>query len=289
MRGCLVDVWKYTWLELWEPLEQLPDFSGDIYMPLYVELEKALKFRMKTSDDKIAASTYIETANDTDLARQFLMELESNNLAGDGELVIFFKNAYDVFSESDSEEISSEFIRLLTEFLNSRNLRYELHSSPFQLQPHIPGVFASVFNEISKTALNDKHLSVLMKDFEHSFYTVSRTHLETDMKTCISKACMFIEGIGALHPQKGTAPSLGAMCDKITCWPHAKLQEAVKSMYHFCCDYPGIRHAGNGNSQIRPLELHDSIIVPLMLLIASGYFLTWSNISEVIGINIEDK
>jgi hypothetical protein len=287
MRGCLIDVWKYTWIELWEPLEKLPDFSGDIYMPLYVELEKSLKFRMKTSDNKIAASTYIETANDMDLARQFLMELESHDLAGDRELVIFFKNAYDVFSESDSEKLCAEFIRLLKEFLDSRNLRYELQFSPFQLQPHIPGVFASIFNEISKKALNDQYLSVLMKDFEHSFYVVSRSHLETDMKTCISKASMLVEGIGKLHHERGTAQSLGAMCDKIQCWPHTKLQDSVKSMYHFCCDYPGIRHSGTGESQLRSLELQDSIIVPLMLLVASGYFLDWQNVSEVIGIHFE--
>ncbi len=40
MRGSLTDAWKYTWLELWEPLKQLPDVSEDIYMALYYELIK---------------------------------------------------------------------------------------------------------------------------------------------------------------------------------------------------------------------------------------------------------
>ena len=38
MRGRLVDAWKYSWLELWEPLEQVSDFSEDIYTAFFQEL-----------------------------------------------------------------------------------------------------------------------------------------------------------------------------------------------------------------------------------------------------------
>ncbi|MDX2099604.1 MAG: hypothetical protein SFW36_17635 [Leptolyngbyaceae cyanobacterium bins.59] len=289
MRGRLIDAWKYTWLELWEPLEQVPDFSEDIYSDLFVQLEKALKKRLKTApdEDKESHSRYFETSTDPVKARLFIQEIDGQSLAGDPALVAFFKNAYDVFNEY-SEEFADEFVQLMDEFVNCHNLRYKLQYSPFKLQPHLPGVFASLFAEISEAAAGDRDLLELMKDFEHSFYAVSRSHRETDMKTCISKACMLIEGFGSLHPERETASTLGAMCNKIRCWPHEKLREAVINVYHFCCDYPGIRHAGTPASKLRALDLRDSIIVPLILFTAAGYFLTQHNITEVIGINAED-
>lgn len=289
MHGRLVDAWKYTWLELWEPLEQLPEASEDIYMGLFVELEKALKNPLNTRDniENERNRIFLETSTNPAKARTFIKELEIQELAGDPELVIFFKNAYDVFSETDSEELCLEFVRLLEDFINCHNLRYKLQCSPFKLQPHLPGVFSALFTEIVESAAKNQDLLKLMNEFEHSFYNVSRSHHETDMKTCISKACMLVEGIGSTHPSsKGN--TLGAICDSIECWPHSALKEAVKKVYGFCSDYPGIRHGTNANGKIRELELRDSIIVPLMLLTASGYFMTWENISEVIGINIEN-
>lgn len=289
MRGRLVDAWKYTWLELWKPLEQSPEASEDIYMSLFVELEKALKNPLNTqaNTENERNRIFMETSTNPAKARTFIKELEVQELAGDPELVIFFKNAYDVFSETGYNELCAEFVRLLAEFINCHNLRYKLQYPPFKLQPHLPGVFAALFTEIIESAAKNQHLSGLMNDFEHSFYIVSRSHCETDMKTCISKACMLVEGLGRIHPDsKGN--TVGDICDSIKCWPHSALRDAVKKVYGFCSDYPGIRHAGNAQGQIRKLELRDSIIVPLMLLTASGYFMTWENISEVIGINIEN-
>jgi hypothetical protein len=290
MRGRLVDAWKYTWLELWEPLEQLLDVSEDIYMALFVELEKALKNRLKTApdEDDEAHRIFFEISNDPAKARTFIKELDSQKLRGDPELVVFFKNAYDVFDEN-SEELRREFVRLLDEFIVCHNLRYKLQYSPFQLQPHLPGVFASLFTEILEATEKEEHLLGLMKDFEHSFYAVSRSHSTTDMKTCIAKASMLVEGLGSVHPDSKGSTTLGDICRAIPCWPHATIRESVSKIYGFCSNYPGIRHAGHPNGQLRELELKDSIIVPLMLLTAAGYFLTWQNISEVIGINVEDN
>lgn len=287
MRGRLVDAWKYTWLELWEPLEQSPHVFDDIYLALYVELEKALKHRLKTSDDDDNHRIFFETSTDPIKARTFIKELDSQRLAGDHAMVVFFKNAYDVFDEN-SEELCTEFVRLLDEFISCHNLRYKLQYTPFKLQPHLPGVFASLFNEIADVAAEDSYLLELMKDFEHSFYTVSRSHNTTDMKTCIAKASMLVEGLGSIHPESGDSQTLGKICESIKCWPHATIRDSVSKLYGFCSNYPGIRHAGHPQGKLRELELRDSIIVPLMLLIAAGYFLPWQNISEIIGIAQED-
>lgn len=286
MRGRFVDAWKYVWVELWEPLEQSPYVFDDIYLALYVELEKTLKHRFKTSNNDDEHRIYFETSTDPSKARVFIKELKGEDIAGDPTLVKFFQNAYDVFTEY-SEELCSEFVQLLDEFMRCHNLRYTLQHSPFKLQPHLPGVFASLFAEISEAAAGDSHLLELMKEFEYSFYLLSRSHNTADMKTCIAKASMFVEGIGRAHPNSRGA-TLGDICDSIPCWPHNALRDAVKKVYGFCSDYPGIRHSGNVHGRIRDLEVKDSIIVPLMLLLAAGYFLTLQNVAEVIGTDAED-
>jgi hypothetical protein len=340
MRGRLIDVWKYTWLELWEPLEQLETFSDDVYTSLFEELEKALLERLhykKTPAEEIDEQSlkailesddiyapllndpelkkiyiqdcksdksakaglklfsrkafreriFVNTANDPLLARTFIQELASQRLAGDPALVVFFQNTSDVFAEY-SEELCSEYSQRVNDFIACHNLRYKLQLSPFRLQPHLPGVFAALFSEILRASENDIHLLELVKDFEHSLNALSRSQREVDMKTCIGKACNLVEGLGISHPEREKASTLGALCNKISCWPHEKLQEAVINIYHFCCDYPGIRHGGDPSSKLRPLDLRDSIIVPILLFAASSYFLTEQNLTDIIGINAED-
>ena len=113
MRGRFIDAWKYTWVELWEPLEQMADASEDIYTALFVELEKALRVRLKTApdEDKKAHSTFFEISTDPAKARTFIKELNSQELAGDPVLATFVKNAYDVFNEY-SEDLCNEFGRI---------------------------------------------------------------------------------------------------------------------------------------------------------------------------------
>lgn len=340
MRGRLIDAWKYTWLELWEPLEELETFSDDIYMSLFEELEKALEERLHYKEtpaeevderslkailekdniyapllsnldlanryiqayksDELAKAglkvfsrkafrerIFVTTANDPLLARTFLQELDSQSLAGDPALVVFFQNASDVFAEY-SEELCSEYSQRLDDFIVCHNLRYKLQLSPFRLQPHLPGVFAALFSELLRASENDIHLLELVKDFEHSFNALSRSQREVDMKTCIGKACNLVEGLGISNPGRGKASTLGGICKEISCWPHPKLQEAVTNIYHFCCDYPGIRHSGSPEFKLRPLDLRDSIIVPILLFTASSYFLTEQNLTDIIGVNGED-
>jgi hypothetical protein len=229
----------------------------------------------------------VNTANDPLLARTFIQELASQRLAGDPALVVFFQNTSDVFAEY-SEELCSEYSQRVNDFIACHNLRYKLQLSPFRLQPHLPGVFAALFSEILRASENDIHLLELVKDFEHSLNALSRSQREVDMKTCIGKACNLVEGLGISHPEREKASTLGALCNKISCWPHEKLQEAVINIYHFCCDYPGIRHGGDPSSKLRPLDLRDSIIVPILLFAASSYFLTEQNLTDIIGINAED-
>jgi len=110
-----------------------------------------------------------------------------------------------------------------------------------------------------------------MADFEHAFNAMEKTHVEADMKTCILKATMLVEALASASPG-AQGQTLSDLCNSLQCWPHPAIKEAVKRIYGFCSDYPGIRHNVGTGGQIRALGVHDSIIVPLLLLTSAGYF-----------------
>jgi|SRR6516164_2676462 len=107
------------------------------------------------------------------------------------------------------------------------------------------------------------------------------------MKTCIQKAAMLVEALASTYPNAQGA-SLGDLCDSIKCWPHKAVKDSVKNLYGFCSDYPGIRHNVGRRGRIRPLEMRDSIIVPLLLLTASGYFGTNSELMATLRSQASD-
>lgn len=91
------------------------------------------------------------------------------------------------------------------------------------------------------------------------------------MKTCIHKAAMLAEALASLQPE-AQGNNFGALCDSLTCWPNTLVREAIKKLYEFSSDFPGVRHNIVKKKPPRALELRDSMIVPLLLLTASGYF-----------------
>jgi hypothetical protein len=106
------------------------------------------------------------------------------------------------------------------------------------------------------------------------------------MKTCILKACMFVECLAGLTPGV-RGQTLAELCEEIECWPHPAVRAAVTKLYGFCSDYPGIRHNRNAGGQFRALQVKDSVIVALLLLIAGGYFRDNLDITEIIGVEAE--
>lgn len=285
MRGRLIDAWQYIWPEIWLRLEELPDVYLDIYTDLYVELAKALK-RPESEEENLRFNTEFNVvANDPTLARNFMQSLEGSTFRSEAAAAQFFRDALDVFDESGNSKLPTEFVRLTKQFVLCHNLRYRV-VEPFRLQPHLPGVFAALFSDLLEFSKTNPQLAGAMIDFEHSFGVLSKSHKETDMKTCIHKACMFVECLGAVKPgAKGR--TLGELCNNMECWPHKALRAAVSSLYGFCSDYPGIRHNVSVEGQLRPLEMRDSVLVALLLLTASGYFKDPLDIADLIGVEPE--
>jgi hypothetical protein len=273
MSGRLKDAWQYAWLDIWIPFEQsevwsqvsdeLGYTSDELYMDLYVELVKALK-------KAPARNVYDATANDPRLARHFLENTSSNDLRNETAATRFFEDADEVIKEAGSEKLNVEFERLVRLFLKSRNLRYEL-LYPFELRSHLVGIFEALLADVVLAANQHPQLQQAFSDFLHSFRTLQRTHIETDMKTCIHKAAMLVEALASVRLD-ARGNNFGALCNSIQCWPDSLIREAVKKLYEFSSNYPGVRHNMVKKKEPRALEMKDSMIVPLLLLIAAGYF-----------------
>jgi hypothetical protein len=273
MSGRFLDVWEYVWPEIWLALEQadiwiqLAEDSGysadDLYMDVYVEFAKALK---KAPQPEI----YDATANNPAMARKVLETTPVAALRGETATVRFFEDAFEAVSDGGSSELENEYRDLVRRFLNSRNLRYTL-VEPFKLHAHLPGVFAALFSDIQAQADRSDQLRQALADFEHAFRALEKSHSEADMKTSILKATMLTEALASAVPG-ARGQTLAELCNTVQCWPHSAIKEAVKRIYGFCSDYPGIRHNISSNGLIRSLEVRDSVIVPLLLVTAAGYF-----------------
>ena len=160
---------------------------------------------------------------------------------------------------------------LVRGFLESRNLRYEL-IEPFELRSHLPGIFEAIVADMLEATNQHPQLSQAFFDFAHSFRALQRSHAEPDMKTCIHKAGMLAEALASMRPE-ARGNNFGALCNSLGCWPNQLVREAVKKLYEFSSDSPGVRHniVRRGNSP-RALEMRDSMIVPLLLVTATSYF-----------------
>jgi hypothetical protein len=283
MSGRFLDVWQFVWPEIWLELEQsdiwtqLAESSGyspdDLYMDVYVEFAKALK---KAPQPDV----YDATANDPVLARAALETATVTALRCETATVRFFENAFEAISEAGSGVLEDEYRQLVSRFISSRNLRYEL-IEPFELRSHVVGVFAALLADITAATSQHPQIEQAFRDFAHSFRSLQRSHLEADMKTCIQKAGMVVEALASVRPD-ARGNNFGALCNSVRCWPNPLVREAVKKLYEFSSDFPGIRHNIVRRNAPRPLEIRDSIIVPLLLLTAAGYFGPSANILDAL-------
>lgn len=289
MAGRLQDVWQFAWAEIWALFEHssgwadLAEGSGytsdEFYAELYLELVKALKKAPQPS-------VYDSTANNPVLARETLRTTTSDQLRSETATARFFESAAEVVSESGSPALVADYRELVDRFLRSRNVRYEL-LDPFELRSHLPGVFQALIADVTEATRHHSQVRQALFDFSHAFHALQRTHLAADMKTCIHKAAMLAEALASLQPE-ARGNNFGALCDSLTCWPNPLVRESIKKLYEFSSDYPGVRHNIVKRKAPRELELRDSMIVPLLLLTASGYFGGNAQLLDTLGSRFAD-
>ncbi len=274
MIGSLRSHWIYTTQEIWEPLASLEQAPQDLFSDLYNEVEDHLG--VHTSQ-----ALFEEIRNDPVIARVKFLAIKGTDFASEMEIAEFLEEAYEAIEDYGISGYREKFKLLLRTFLSKYNLRYRL-DDPFELRFLLTGSFANLYNDLRRINGGNEHLLKLWSDFEEAFDDCSRESTEWKLKTCVSNASKYAEGLATIT--SGQNGSLGDIVRLINEWPHPAIRESLRNLYGFCSNYPGIRHSGNPASAIRNLDSRDSILVSVLFLAFSGYLTTQLNKNEVLGV-----
>jgi len=283
MSGSLRHAWEYFPAELWEPLA---DYSAkdaaapvDLFSDLFAAAEEFLS--------PLPTETELgEVRNSPDKARQRFLALKGTDFASESTIVCFLEEAHDVIADYEMAGFGDFYRRLLRDVLRKFNLRYRL-DEPFTLRFLLPGSFTNLYAELYRMNTSHGHLAGLWSDFEAGFDQYVRTQGDSDLRISIAKASNYLEGLASAT--NGKAGTLGKLCEVLSDWPHDKVKEAVKSLYGFCSDYPGIRHAGNPSNQRRQLDTRDSVSINTSLMALAAYLGSGIDQRALLGIGPTGK
>lgn len=211
-------------------------------------------------------------ANDPQASREAFERTRAEDIAGERALVDFLESVHDTleqFENPGDDALTNRYFNLLAAFIDKFSLRYDLRR-PCTLCPTLPGVFASLMRNLRALASADPHLATLMRDFEESIRDLRQDCSDGRIKTCIQKQVNLLEAIGRTYPGV-TGRTLGTICDQVGTWPHVKLKVAMKELYGFASDYPGIRHGGTPASALRPVDMRDMVAMSILLAGVTPY------------------
>lgn len=256
MRGEFIAVWSETHRELWEKLELHESAPADLYCELYRALADALK-------SKPTVEALADIIDNPTLSEDAFQKLKAEDLAGERALVAFLENAHDIFDDLGGDPLGNHYFNLLSNFVIRYSLRYDLRR-PCMLCPTLPGVFTSLVRDLKAATVQDTHLNGLMKDYEDAIRDLRTDCSDSRIRTCMVKQVNLLEAMGSRFPGV-TANTVGQICNQVGTWPHESVKEAMKSLYNFTCDYPGIRHAGTPASAIRVIEMRDMVAMSVLL------------------------
>jgi hypothetical protein len=261
MRGEFIGVWSEMWREIWLPLIEHPlDEDGevpeDIFCDLYRELAKALK--SPPSVENLA-----DIIDNSLQSREAFEKIRTEDLAGEWALVGFLESANDTLEELGGDELTNRYFNLLAIFIEKFSLRYDLRR-PCILCPTLPGVFASLIRDLRALTRADPQLDPLMKEFENAVRDLRYDCSDGRIKTCIQKQVNLLEALGQRCPGV-TRNTLGGICEEVGTWPHDKVKAAMKDLYGFASDYPGIRHGNITGDHLRNIDMRDLVAISIVL------------------------
>lgn len=256
MRGELIGVWASAWTDIWEPLAAREDAPGDLFVELFRELTQS--FKTPLSVEQLADA--IDNPEQSRSAFQFTDVVQFRSEAA---IVRFFEDAYVVLEDFGIPSMNHAYFEYLNNFISKYSLRYDLQP-PCILTPTLTGLFSSLVRDLKSYTDQDPHLRNLMSDFDHAVRDLRGGLSDHRIKTCIQKQVNLIEAIGRASPGI-TQTTLGRICDQITDWPHDKVKDAMKSLYSFTCDYPGIRHGGTPANANQTISVRDLVAISILL------------------------
>ncbi|HBR95541.1 MAG TPA: hypothetical protein DEA90_15370 [Opitutae bacterium] len=284
MKGTFLAIWDELWASLWYPVQDLEfeftdpecafgedfevseDLMPDLYRAVYNAFKDELKFVTYDTETDTILTRPIELATIVSDPARAVDEFKSINadyFASEAALVGFMQEAYAVFEEYD-EILAIRYSSLLRTIIQRYSLRYELRSS-CELCPTLPGIFTSLISSLKQTTANDPHLDELMTDFEESVSDLNSDSSARKIKTCMVKQINLLEALATLHSDTNNN-TIGSICNDLSTWPHNSLKDAMKKLYNFTCNYPGIRHAGTPSNAIRPVDMRDMLGVTILLV-----------------------
>jgi hypothetical protein len=256
MRGEFIQVWSETWREIWEDLAIQDAAPNDLFCELYRELSVALKATP-------SAQELADIVDDPVRSKEAFENPVVDKLCGERGLVTFLESAHATLDDLGGDLLSNHYFNLLNAFIDKFSLRYDLRR-PCTLCPTLPGVFASLVDDLRNRASEDSHLDTLMKEFEEAVRDLRYGCSDGRIKTCIGKQFNLLEAMGAGCPGV-TKKTLGDMCDQLGSWPHATIRESLKKLYGFASDYPGIRHGTDAKGALRTVDMRDLVAMCILL------------------------
>ncbi len=272
MRGEFIGVWSESWREIWLPLAEQGDVPRDIFCELYRALTPALK--RQPSVEALA-----DIIDNPVQSREAFEQTGTDDLAGERAIVAFFEAAHVALDELAGDELSNRYFNLLANFIDKFNLRYDLRR-PCMLCPTLSGVFVSLVRDLRVVSAQDAHLDALMKEFEDAVRDLRQDCSDGRIKTCIQKQVNLLEAIGRMTPGV-TESELSGICNQVTTWPHSAIKAALKNLYGFASDYPGIRHGGNPAGALRAIEMRDMVAISILLAGFTPYLASQLNADSV--------
>lgn len=262
MRGEVIGVWSETWREIWSKLAKHPDAPDDLFCELYRELAGAFE----AIPDVTALADIIDSP---DQARSAFRRTKATAFRGEVALLEFMERAQGVMVDLGGDPLANRYFLLTEALLDKYSLRYDLRR-PFSLNTTLPGVFARLIRDLKDATVRDADLHPLMVEFEDAVRDLRADRSAGRIKTCIQKQVNLLEAIGQRCPGV-TANTLGQICEQVGTWPHSKVKDAMKCLYGFASDYPGIRHGGTANNSIREIEMRDLVGISVLLAGFSPY------------------
>lgn len=272
MRGEFLGVWPEIWNDIWVPLTDDDDTPKDVFCELYRELAPALKVQP-------SAEVLADIVDDTEQSLSTFRSVKAEDLRGERAVVTFLEAAHEALEGLGHDRLSNRYFILLEQFVDKFSLRYDLRR-PCILCPTLPGIFASLVSDLRAQTQQDAHLDTLMKEFENAVRDLRHDCSEGRIKTSIQKQVNLLEAIGRAVPGM-TGTTLGAICNQVGTWPHEKMKEAMKDLYGFASDYPGIRHGGTPASAIRALDMRDMVALSILLAGFTPYLSSHLNADTV--------
>lgn len=255
MRGSLLALWPRLGRELWGPLARRA--PGDFYCELFRAIVPALRVSP-------GPTPLVDILGDPAASRRAFRALKPETLQGEAPLAAFLQRLHGALDELGGEALANAYFNRLAALIDTYNLQYELRR-PCKLYPTLPGLFAGLLAQLREHSASHPSLPTLLRDFDDAFRDLHDAPSQGRIKTCLQKQMNLLEALGRSNPYVKEY-ALSSICDQMALWPHRKVREALKLLYGFTCDYPGIRHGGKPASVEGELGMRDMLALCILFV-----------------------